>query len=87
MPHSGVGILFSVANGDSDIFDVSAGVVEVAASCSGGGLRLGGLGFTSQWGHSFFGLEGFSTSELLIIRTLYFDSLCRICRNKRVLQF
>lgn len=41
IPQSGTGSLNKLPFGDSEIFDGSAGVVEVAASCSGT-LRLGG---------------------------------------------
>lgn len=52
IPHSCVGVLVRVTvTGDSER-EVSAGVVEVAASCSGGGLRFAGGGLASQWEHS-----------------------------------
>lgn len=51
IPHSGVGVLFKEATGDSES-GASVGVVEVAASCSGGGFFLIGGGLTSQLGHS-----------------------------------
>lgn len=51
MPHSCVGVLLRAATGDSDN-GASAGVVEVAASCSGGGFRFVGGGRMSQLGHS-----------------------------------
>lgn len=48
-----MGILFKLNTGDSEVGG-SAGVVDVAASCSGG-LRFGGVGadLTSQEGQSF----------------------------------
>lgn len=52
MPHSCVGVLFSEARGDSESEAVSAGVVEVAASCSAGGFLLTGGGLLSQLLHS-----------------------------------
>lgn len=51
IPHSCVGVLFSVVTGDSER-GVSAGVVDVAASCSAVAFRFVGGGLTSQCEHS-----------------------------------
>lgn len=51
IPHSCVGVLFSVATGDSNN-GASAGVVEVAASSSAGGFRFVGGGRASHDGQS-----------------------------------
>lgn len=51
MPHSCVGVLLSVATGDSER-GASAGVVDVAASCSAGGFLFVGGGRMSHNEHS-----------------------------------
>lgn len=48
IPQSATGILVKLATEDSDKVEGSAGVVEVAASCSGGFRFGGGAIFTSQ---------------------------------------
>ena len=51
IPHSCVGVLYKCNKGDSER-GASAGVVDVAASCSGGGFLLTGGGLLSQFKHS-----------------------------------
>jgi hypothetical protein len=66
IPHSGVGILLRLARGDSEL-EVSPGVVDVAASCSGGGLRLGGVGLMSHDEHSFFAPSKPAKNDTVIV--------------------